>query len=106
MAIALTVVFPIGILQAAKAFAHPILLLAGLGVGIRSSVIPYVCDQRAMAKLPRASFALLLTLLPASATIIGAFVLAQIPSTSDLTGIALVMAGVGLHRPAATKSIR
>ena len=99
MTIALAVVFPIGLLEAVKAFAHPILVLAGIGVGVCSSVIPYICDQFAMSRLPRASFALLLTLLPASATIIGAVVLAQIPSLRDVFGIALVMAGVAVHRP-------
>src|SRR5215470_6451165 len=64
MAIAFVAVFPVGIVQAVRAFAHPLLVLAGLGVGICSSVIPYVCDQLAMARLPRASFALMLTLLP------------------------------------------
>ena len=101
MAIAFVFVFPIGALQAVRAFGHPVLILAGIGVGLCSSVIPYVCDQLAMARLPRASFALLLTLLPASATIIGVIVLAQIPSLRDLAGIALVMGGVALHRPAA-----
>ncbi len=47
--------------------------------GICSSVIPYVCDQFAMARLPRATFALLLSLLPASAAVIGIVVLRQIP---------------------------
>ncbi len=98
MSVALVVVFPIGIAQAAAAFPHPLLVLAGVGVGICSSVIPYICDQLAMARLSRASFALMLTLLPASATIIGAIVLRQIPSVHDLLGIALVMAGVALHR--------
>jgi inner membrane transporter RhtA len=100
MAIAFVAVFPVGIVQAARAFAHPVLVLAGIGVGICSSVIPYVCDQLAMARLPRASFALMLTLLPASATIIGAIVLGQIPSPREITGIALVMAAMALHRPA------
>jgi inner membrane transporter RhtA len=100
MALAFLVILPIGILQAAQAFAHPILVFAGIGVGVCSSVIPYVCDQLALSRLPRASFALLLTLLPASATIIGAIVLAQIPSPRDLLGIVLVMAGVALHRAA------
>lgn len=99
MAIAFIVVSPIGALQAIKAFAHPILIFAGIGVGVCSSVIPYVCDQFAMSRLPRASFALLMTLLPASATIIGAIVLAQFPSLRDLFGISLVMAGVAVHRP-------
>ncbi|HEY4164228.1 MAG TPA: EamA family transporter, partial [Dongiaceae bacterium] len=71
-------------------------------VGVCSSVIPYICDQLAMARLPRASFALLLALLPATATVIGAVVLGQIPSPRDLTGIALVMVGIAWHRPAAT----
>jgi inner membrane transporter RhtA len=100
MAIAFVAVLPVGIVQAARAFAHPVLVLAGIGVGICSSVIPYVCDQLAMARLPRASFALMLTLLPASATIIGALVLGQIPSPREITGIALVMAAMALHRPA------
>jgi inner membrane transporter RhtA len=100
MAVAFFAVFPVGIVQAARAFSHPTLVLAGIGVGICSSVIPYVCDQLAMARLSRASFALMLTLLPASATIIGAIVLGQVPSPREMTGIALVMAAMALHRPA------
>jgi inner membrane transporter RhtA len=100
MAVAFVAVLPVGIVQAARAFTHPILVFAGIGVGICSSVIPYVCDQLAMARLPRASFALMLTLLPASATIIGAIVLGQVPSPREMSGIALVMAAMALHRPA------
>jgi inner membrane transporter RhtA len=98
MAIAFIVVFPVGIVQAAHAFSHPALLFAGIGVGVCSSVIPYVCDQLAMARLPRATFALMLALLPAFATIIGALVLRQIPSVREVLGIALVMAGVAMHQ--------
>ena len=100
MAIAFIAVCPVGIVQAARAFSHPVLVFAGIGVGICSSVIPYVCDQLAMARLSRASFALMLTLLPASATIIGAIVLGQVPSPREMTGIALVMAAMAMHRPA------
>jgi inner membrane transporter RhtA len=98
MAVAFIVVFPIGVAQAVHAFSHPILILAGIGVGISSSVIPYVCDQLAMARLSRATFALMLALLPACATIIGAIVLRQIPSTRDIIAIALVMGGVAIHQ--------
>jgi inner membrane transporter RhtA len=38
--------------------------------------------------------------MPATATLIGIVVLAQIPSPQDIAGIVLVMAGVALHRPA------
>ncbi len=99
MAAAFLFVMPIGLLQAMDAFGFPLLVLAGIGVGLCSSVIPYVSDQMAMSRMPRATFALLLALLPASAAIIGAAVLAQIPSWVDIAGIALVMLGVALHKP-------
>lgn len=98
MAIALIVVLPIGFKQALAAFSDPLLVMAGIGVGVCSSVIPYVCDQLAMAKLRRSTFALMLALLPAVATLIGALVLAQIPNGQDMLGIALVMLGVALHK--------
>jgi inner membrane transporter RhtA len=100
MAAALLFVMPIGFIDALDALADPLLLLAGVGVGVCSSVIPYVCDQLAMSRLPRASFALLLALLPATATVVGVIVLAQIPSATDVLGVLLVMLGVALHRPA------
>ena len=101
MAIAFLLLMPIGFLQAAKAFGSVPLVLAGIGIGICSSVIPYICDQLAMSRLPRATFAFLLALLPATATIIAAIVLAQIPSLRDVSGVALVMLGVAVHRPVA-----
>ena len=61
-------------------------------------MIPYVTDQLAVARLPRATFALMLALLPAFATITGAVVLGQIPTTRELAGIGLVIVGVAVHR--------
>jgi len=100
MGIAFLAVMPIGLVQAIKVLDDPMLLAAGVGVGLCSSVIPYICDQLAMSRLPRASFAFLLCLLPASAAIIGAIVLAQLPAPSDLLGVALVMLGIAAHKPA------
>ncbi|WP_421882026.1 EamA family transporter [Pacificispira sp.] len=99
MLIAFIALMPLGFVQAVAVLDQPLLILAGIGVGLCSSVIPYICDQLAMSRLPRASFALLLALLPATATVIAAIVLTQIPSFRDLVGIALVMAGVAIHRP-------
>lgn len=98
MLVAAVVALPIGLREALPAFRHPPLLLAGFGVGISSSVIPYICDQLAMARLPRASFALLLSLLPASSTLVGLLVLRQVPTGHDLLGILLVAVGVALHQ--------
>jgi inner membrane transporter RhtA len=53
-----------------------------------------------MARLPRATFALMLTLLPATAAVVGALVLAQIPTIAEITGILMVASGVYLHQPA------
>ncbi len=95
---------PAGFGAALPAFAHPAWLAWGIGVGVCSSVIPYVMDQLAMARLPRATFALMLALLPAFAAITGAVVLGQIPTMRELAGIALVIVGVALHRADAGRS--
>jgi inner membrane transporter RhtA len=98
MLIAAVVVTPAGLGAALPAFTHPAWLAWGIGVGVCSSVIPYVTDQLAMARLPRATFALMLALLPAFAVVVGAVVLHQIPSVRELAGIALVIAGVAIHQ--------
>jgi inner membrane transporter RhtA len=100
MLVAAVIVTPIGGLAAARAFGDPVAIAAGVGVGISSSVIPYVCDQLALARLARATYALLVSLLPATAAVIGVLVLTQIPAWSEAAGICFVVAGVALHRPA------
>jgi inner membrane transporter RhtA len=91
-------VMPVGASDAAAALIDPIAIAAGIGVGISSSVIPYVFDQLAMARMRRATYALLVALLPATATVIGAVVLTQIPSWVEVVGVSLVVAGVAIHR--------
>jgi inner membrane transporter RhtA len=98
MLVAAVVVTPIAGRGAVAALTDPVAVAAGAGVGVTSSVIPYVFDQLAMARLPRASYALLVSLLPATATVVGVLVLAQVPSPAEAAGVALVVAGVALHR--------
>lgn len=98
MVVALFTVTPIGINGALPAITSPILLLAALGVGVCSSVIPYVCDQLAMAKLSRSTFSILLSILPVTATLIGILVLHQFPTILEIIGIFLVASGVLLHQ--------
>jgi len=98
MLVAAVIATPWGLGGALPAFGHPVLLLAGAGVGVCSSVIPYVTDQLAMARLTRATFSLMLALLPVFATVIGAIVLRQLPTVQDVAGITLVVLGVAVHR--------
>jgi inner membrane transporter RhtA len=100
MLVAFVIVSPLGVNAALPAMNDLQLLFAGIIVGICSSVIPYIADQLAMSKLPRATFALMLSLLPAYATVIGAIVLRQIPSFIEIVGIALIMIAVAVHQPA------
>jgi inner membrane transporter RhtA len=99
MLVAVALITPVGGWQVISALSDPVVLLAGAGIGVGSSVIPYVTDQLTLARLPRASYALMMALLPAIATLIGVVVLTQIPSWPEIAGIALVVAGVAVHRP-------
>jgi inner membrane transporter RhtA len=98
MLIAAVVATPLAGWAAVPAFDDPVALAAGIGVGLTSSVIPYICDQLAMKQLARSTYALMVSLLPATATVIGIVVLAQIPSWLEVLGVALVVAGVAVHR--------
>jgi inner membrane transporter RhtA len=98
MLIAAVIATPLAGWAAVPAFDDPVALAAGIGVGLTSSVIPYICDQLAMKQLARSSYALMVSLLPATATVIGIVVLAQIPSWVEVLGVALVVAGVAVHR--------
>ena len=98
MLVALVVATPLGGWAAGPALLDPVVLLAGIGVGVTSSVIPYVCDQLAMARLRRETYALMVSLLPATAVVVGIVVLGQIPSPQEVAGVALVVGGVALHR--------
>ncbi|HTW07037.1 MAG TPA: EamA family transporter [Acidimicrobiales bacterium] len=103
MLIATVIATPVGAFDAGPAFVHPTWLAWGAGVGICSSVVPYVTDQLAMARMPRATFALMLALLPACASAIGAIVLGQVPTIEELCGIVLVVLGLLVHVSPATE---
>jgi inner membrane transporter RhtA len=98
MLIAAVVVTPIGGWAVLPALSDPVAIAAGIGVGVSSSVIPYVSDQLALARITRSTYALMVSLLPATATIIGIVVLAQLPTAVEVLGVALVVAGVAVHR--------
>ena len=78
MVCAFALIAPIGAAGASAALSDPVALAAGVGVGVSSSVIRCVCDQLAMSRLPRATYALFVALLPATAALVGVVVLRQL----------------------------
>jgi inner membrane transporter RhtA len=81
----------------AATLVDPVVLGLGLGVGVLSSVVPYVLDQVVLRRVGTARFAVLLALLPATATIVGLVLLAQLPGPAEAAGIAAVVAAVALR---------
>ncbi len=98
MLIAAVAITPIGGWSGVPSLLDPVVLAAGVGVGLASSVIPYSCDQLAMARLSRATYSLMVSLLPATAVVVGIVVLAQMPSPVELAAVGLVVAAVAVHR--------
>lgn len=72
-------------------------LVFGLGVGLLSTVVPYALDQVVLRRLGRARFAVLLALLPVTASVIGFLVLGQVPLPLEAIGIFAVVVGVALR---------
>ena len=101
MVIGAVALAPFLVPSATPAFGSPSLLGACLVVGLMSSVVPYALEQITMSRLPRARFALLLSLLPATAAIVGAIVLGQVPKPIEAAGIALVVFASSLRSHAA-----
>jgi inner membrane transporter RhtA len=98
MLIAMIAITPLGLHGALPAFDDLTALGAGIGVGVTSSVIPYVFDQMAMVRLPRSTYALFVALLPATAVLIGVIVLGQIPTMIEGGAVGLVIVGVLIHK--------
>jgi len=72
------------------------LAAAVAGVAVLSSVVPYALEQVVLRRVPPATFAVLLALLPATAAVVGALVLQQWPHLLDLAGLLLVSGAIAL----------
>ena len=91
------VLLPLGILQARSAMLQPLLLLAGAGVGLLSTALPYSLEMEALRRLPSRVFSILLSLSPAIASLMGFLLLHERLSWLDLIAIALIsVASVGV----------
>jgi inner membrane transporter RhtA len=96
-AVALSPLLLVGGPGALAALADPLVLVLAVGVGVLSSVVPYVLDQVVLRRIGQARFAVLLALLPATATVVGLVGLAQLPTVLEFIGIGAVVAAVALR---------
>jgi inner membrane transporter RhtA len=88
--------FGLGAIEPGFEAAH-LLLLAAL-TGLLSNALPYGIDQIILARLPRERLALLLALLPVTATIMGLLTLGQRPAWPEVAGIAVIIGALTLSR--------
>nr|WP_277213643.1 EamA family transporter [Isoptericola croceus] len=65
-----------------------------LVVAVCSSVVPYVLDQVVLRRVGTATFSVLLAMLPATAAVIGAVVLRQVPTWPEIVGLVLVSGAI------------
>lgn len=96
MAFGAVVFAPFLLVPSAPVLGSWSLVGAVLVVAALSSVVPYALDQVVLRRVGAAVFAVLLALLPATATVVGAVVLRQLPGPLDLVGLALVSGAIAL----------
>ncbi|WP_083666430.1 EamA family transporter [Saccharomonospora sp. CUA-673] len=87
-------------------WGEPDLMLLGIGVGVLSTVVPYCLDQIVLRRVGQARFAVLLALLPVTASIVGFLVLDQVPALTEAIGILAVVGGVLLRSADTDRSVR
>ena len=93
------VLAPVGISSGGLALLDPRLLLAGFGVAMLSSAIPFSLELEALRKLPARVFGVLMSLEPAVAALVGFVVLGERLGTRSLAAIVLVtVAAAGASR--------
>ncbi|MFD3456379.1 DMT family transporter [Streptomyces sp. NPDC058691] len=99
MAVAALVTVPFGVADSGAALTQPWVLVAGLGVALLSSVIPYTLDLEALRRIPPRVFGILMSLEPAMAALIGLIVLQEsLHWTQWIAVLCVVAASAGATR--------
>ena len=83
--------------QASDALGSWRWVLAAVAVGVLSNAVPYGLDQVVLRRVTTHQFAVLLAILPAAATVIGAVVLGQVPTAPEILGVGLVAVAVAIR---------
>jgi inner membrane transporter RhtA len=91
MVVAGVLVLPVGLADGGSGLLQPEILLAGLGVAVLSSLIPYSLEMEALRRLPPHIFGVLMSLEPAAAAIAGLIILDQVLKANEWAGMVLVI---------------
>lgn len=99
MIVAVLVAVPIGVVDSGAALVQPWVLVAGLGLALLSSVVPYSLDLEALRTMSPRVFGILMSLEPAMAALIGLVVLQELLHWSQwIAVLCVVVASVGATR--------
>lgn len=86
------VISPAALVQAGSQLLNPQVLLAGLAIGLLSSVIPYSLELIALRRMPARVFGILMSLEPAAAALAALLVLSEILAVVQWVAIGCVVA--------------
>jgi inner membrane transporter RhtA len=92
MALSAVLTAPFGIAGGGAELLDPYILLAGLGVGVLSSAVPFTLELEAMKRLPSNVFGVMMSLEPAVAAGAGLVLLGQTLVPREALAILLVVA--------------
>lgn len=99
MAVSAIVAMPFGIAQSGTDMFSLTALLAGLGVGILSSILPYSLELEALRRMPPRVFGVLMSLEPAVAALAGLVVLGEMLDWRQWLAVCcVVIASIGATR--------
>ncbi|NES26111.1 EamA family transporter [Micromonospora terminaliae] len=91
MAVGAVCVLPFGVASGGAELLDPRIVALGLGVALLSSVLPYSAELAALRRMPARVFAVLLSLEPAVAAVVGTLLLGELLAWPQLAGVACVV---------------
>lgn len=89
--VAAVVTAPFGLAGGPGRFAHPSLLLVGLGLAVLLPLAPFLLEFAALRRLPTRVFGVLMSLEPAIGALIGLIVLGQGLAIGGVAAVALII---------------
>jgi inner membrane transporter RhtA len=94
--VAAVVVVPIGVVSSGDALLDGRVLLLGLAMAVLASVVPYSFELRALERMAKRTFSILVALEPAIGALVGVVLLDQHLGAVSFLGVAMVVAaGIG-----------